>query len=124
VSLDRPLTIKALTDESRSSLAKESNTTTHLHISRASSGDFLADSRASVKRSRPLSRGTLQSQEKRHNASDSDYETSQQPDLQPSEHSGLSQQFDNQALQQEPGSHSIDIELQPITQTRQHNRRE
>jgi hypothetical protein len=96
---DGPHTIKALTEQSRSSPTEESNTTADLHTSEASSGEFLANDRASVKRSRPLSHGTLQSQQKRHNASDSDYDLSQQPELQPSEPSGLSQQLEIQALE-------------------------
>ena len=107
-------TVKALTEDSRSSLTEESNATTHLHTE-TSSGGFLVEYGGSVKRSRPRSYGTLQSQQKRQNASDSDCDLSQQPELQPSEPSGLSQKFEIQALEQEPTSHSIDIELHPIT---------
>lgn len=51
--LDRVYTVKALTEDSRSSLTEESNATTHLHTSKTSLGRFLADYRGSVKRSRP-----------------------------------------------------------------------
>jgi hypothetical protein len=44
-----------------------------------------------------------------------DFASPQQSELQPSEASGLSQQLENQALEQEPGSQSSHVDLQPIT---------
>lgn len=44
-----------------------------------------------------------------------DFEHSQQSEPQLSEHSGLSQRFDEQALEQESGSQSSQVGLQPIT---------
>jgi hypothetical protein len=44
-----------------------------------------------------------------------DFALPQQSELQTSKTSGLSQQFENQALEQEPGSQSSYVDLQPIT---------
>jgi hypothetical protein len=46
---------------------------------------------------------------------DLDFKLSQQSELQPSEPSGLSQQFENQLLTEEPGSQSSHVDLQQIT---------
>ena len=68
---DGTYTIEALTEESRISLTEESNTTTHLQTSEASSGEPSVDYRASVKRSSERSKGSPQSQRKRLNTGDS-----------------------------------------------------
>ena len=107
--------IQALTEESRTSLTEESNTTTQLRTSEASSGEPSIGFRASIKRSSEQSNEVSQSRRKRLNAGDSNYDRSKQSEPKSSEPSGISQQFENQALQQRPGSHSIDIEAQPIT---------
>jgi hypothetical protein len=114
-TLDGTYTIEALSEESRTLLTEDSNTTTHLQKSKTSSGEPTLDYRAPVKRSGEHSKGSSQSQRKRRNAGDSDYELSQQSELQSSEPSGLSQQFENQALEQEPGSQLSHVDLQPIT---------
>lgn len=44
-----------------------------------------------------------------------DFEHSQQSEPQLSEHSGLSRRFDEQALEQESGRQSSQVDLQPIT---------
>lgn len=108
-------TIEALTEESRTSLTEDSTITTHLQTSDASSGEPLVDYRASVKRSSERSKGTPQSRRKRRNAGDSDYDLSQQSELQPSETSGLSQQFENQVFWQELARQSSRDELQQIS---------
>ena len=70
------------------------------------------DYRTPVKRPSEHSKGSPQSRQKRRNAGDSDYELSQQSELQSSGPSGLSQQFDNQVLGQEPDSRSSRDDLQ------------
>jgi hypothetical protein len=87
-----------------------SNTTTDLQESDASSCDLALDV-LPIKRSSKHSKQSSRSQRKRHNAGGSDYDLSQQSE-QPS---GLSQQFENQALEQEPGSQSSHVDLQLIT---------
>ena len=76
--------------------------------------DELARDPSPVKRLIHGSKQSSQSQRKRHNADNSDDALSQDSGSQFLEPSGLSQQFGNQALEQEPGSRNVD--WQPITQ--------
>ncbi|KAL9127755.1 MAG: hypothetical protein Q9175_007672 [Cornicularia normoerica] len=108
---DGTYTIEALSEESRTSLTEDTNTTTHVQTPEVSSGEPSVEYRTSVKRSK----GSPQSQRKRRNAGDSDYGLSQQSELQPPEPSGLSQQFENQVLGQEPERQSSRDDLQQIS---------
>jgi hypothetical protein len=112
---DGTYTIEALSEESRTSLTKDSNSTNHLQTSEASSGEPLMDYRASAKRSNERSKGSPMSQRKRRDAGDSDYDLSQQSEIPPSEPSGLSQQFENQVLAQEPDRQSSRDDLRLIS---------
>lgn len=85
-TLDGTFTIEALTEASRTSRTEGSNTNTQK--SEASSGEPLVDYKASVKRSSELLKSPAWPQRKRRNASDSDYDLSQQSGLQSSESSG------------------------------------
>jgi hypothetical protein len=86
-TLDGIYTIEALSQESRTPLTEDSNTTTRLQKSETSSGEPSVDYRPPVRRH---SKGSPKSQRKRRNAGGSDCELSQQSELQSSEPSGLS----------------------------------
>ncbi len=83
-TLDGTHTIESLGEESRTSLTDDSNTTTHRQESETSSGEPTVDYRTPVKRASEHSKGSSQSRRKRRNADDSDYEVSQQSELQSS----------------------------------------
>ncbi len=105
---DGTYTIEAPTEECRTSLTEDSNTTTHLQDLEAS----LVDHGAQVKRSREHARGSPQSRRKRRNAGDSNYDLrSQQSEPQLSTLSGLSQRFEDQVLAQGPSSQTSSDEL-------------
>jgi hypothetical protein len=92
-----------LSQESQNLLNEPSNTTTNLQESDTSSCDLASDV-LPIKRSSKHSKQSSRLQRKRHNAGGSDYDLSQQSKLQTSGPSGLSQQFENQFLGQEPES--------------------
>lgn len=109
VILDRTYTIEALSEESRTSLTKDSNLTTLLQTSEASLGEPVENYRPPVKHSGEHSKS---SRRKRRNAGDSDYELSQQSGLQESQSSGFSEHFESYILRQEPGSRSSRDDLE------------
>jgi hypothetical protein len=102
VTLDKTSIIEALSEESRTSVTEDSNITTHLQESEASSNEFIVDPKAPFQRSVIHSGGHPQSRRKRRNTGNSDYDLTQQSKPQLSEHSGLSHRFNDQALEPEP----------------------
>lgn len=113
-TLDGTSTIEALSQESRIPQTEDSNTTTHQE-SETSSIELSVERRAPVKRSNKQPRRSPQSRRKRLNAGDSDYDLFRESELQPSEPSGVSQQFEKQVLRQEPQSRSSRDDLQQIS---------
>jgi len=113
-TLDGTSMIEALSQESQITQTEDSNTTTH-QGSETSSIELSVERRAPVKRSNKQPRRSPQSQRKRLNAGDSDYNLFQESELQPSEPSRASQQFEKQVLRQEPQSRLSRDDLQQIS---------
>lgn len=107
-TLDATYTTEVPSEESRTSLAKDSNTTAQLQTPEASSGES-AENRAPFKRSSKHSKG---SRRKRRNTDDSDDGLSHQSELDGSRSSGLSRHFENHVLRQKPDSQSSRDDLQ------------
>lgn len=104
-----------LSEESRNLLDETTNTTADLEESDASCELTLGA--LHTKRPSQHSKRLNQTQRKRRNAGISDYDLSQQLELQTSGPSELSQQFENQVLEQEQDSQLSQIDLQPIDPT-------
>lgn len=82
--------IETLSEESRTLVAEDFNTTTPLQESEVSSDELMVDLKAPFQRSVMHSSGLLQSRRKRRNAGNSDYDLTQRSERLLSKHSRLS----------------------------------